>query len=153
LVVISSGAITRPNSLGFKITNLFGRIMEYKLKGENALREIYSQDPNRSYVIIRPGGLLDGAAVGPGRVELNQGDAISGEISRLDLAECAVAAALSKTIPPEVIFELYEAGKNGPLEGNLPQPTGYERSGPKFGNDYEMLFEGLKPGYVVINPK
>ena len=27
LVVISSGAITRPNSLGFKITNLFGRIM------------------------------------------------------------------------------------------------------------------------------
>ena len=35
LVVISSGAITKPDSLGFKFTNVFGQIMEYKLKGRS----------------------------------------------------------------------------------------------------------------------
>ena len=31
LVVVSSGAVTRPESIGFKITNVFGRIMDYKM--------------------------------------------------------------------------------------------------------------------------
>ena len=38
-MVISSGAVTRPKSIGFKITNVFGRIMDYKIAGETALRE------------------------------------------------------------------------------------------------------------------
>jgi nucleoside-diphosphate-sugar epimerase len=150
LVVISSGAITRPKSLGFKITNLFGNIMEYKLKGENSLKESYAEDgKGLSYVIIRPGGLLDGNIKGPSGLSLNQGDAISGEISRADVAECAVAAALSTKLPREggVTFEIYNTDGSGPLEGGLPAITGYERVGA----DYDVLFEGLKAGEVSIS--
>lgn len=153
LVVISSGAITRPDSLGFKITNLFGNIMNFKLMGEKALKEAYDAANNDKlgYIIIRPGGLMDGNPVGPGKIELNQGDTISGEVNRSDVAECAVAAALSKTIPSRVVIEMYEAGKSGPLEGKFKSTSGYERSGPKLGKDYEILFEGLKSGEVLIN--
>lgn len=148
LVVISSGAITRPNSLGFKLTNLFGNIMEYKLKGENALKAAYAAAGGGStYVIIRPGGLIDGQAKGSSGVILNQGDAISGEIARADVAECAVAAALSNKIPRDVTFELYNGdGGAGPLEGSLPAVTGFERRGA----DYDSIFEGLKSGEVTV---
>ena len=150
LVVISSGAITRPNSLGFKITNLFGRIMEAKLKGEESLKAVYKAAPSGvTYAIIRPGGLGDGAPAGPSSVELNQGDAISGEISRSDVAECAIAAATSKKIPQNVTFEIYSKQGAGPLEGSLPQPTGYERTG----DSYDKLFEGLVSGEVIVEPK
>jgi uncharacterized protein YbjT (DUF2867 family) len=148
LVVISSGAITRPNSLGFKLTNLFGNIMEYKLKGEDALKAAYAAGGgDASYVIIRPGGLIDGQAKGPSGVILNQGDAISGEIARADVAECAVAAALSNKIPRDVTFELYNGdGGAGPLEGSLPAVTGFERRGA----DYDSIFEGLKSGEISV---
>lgn len=146
LVVISSGAITKPDSLGYKITNLFGGIMGYKLLGEDSLRRVYSSaEDDVGYAIIRPGGLLDrDQAVGAGLVELNQGDTISGEISRIDVAECAVAAALSKSIPSKVTFEVYEADKSGPLQSDFPKVSGFEQSGPLLGADYEVLFRGLK---------
>jgi nucleoside-diphosphate-sugar epimerase len=147
LVVISSGAVTRPDSLGYKITNLFGNIMEYKVRGEQALQAIYNQAPNAqdvSYEIIRPGGLLDGPRVGPSKVELNQGDTILYEINRADVAECAVAAALSHTIPSNTIFEIYELGKGVPLEPRFPSKSGYERSG----SSYEEMFAGLKTTVV-----
>ena len=75
--------------------------MNYKLQGEAALRAAYDAANNDKlgYVIIRPGGLMDGDKVGPGSIELNQGDTISGEVNRSDVADCAVAAAISKTIP------------------------------------------------------
>jgi len=146
LVVISSGAITKPDSLGYKVTNLFGGIMGYKLLGEDSLRRAYSSaEDDVGYAIIRPGGLLDrDVAVGAGLVELNQGDTISGEISRIDVAECAVAAALSKSIPSKVTFEVYEADKSGPLQSDFPKVSGFERSGRLLGADYEVLFRGLK---------
>ena len=65
---------------------------------------------------------------------LIKGDTISGEVNRADVAECAVAAAISKTIPSRVIFEMYQAGKSGPLEGKFKSTSGYERNGPKLGN-------------------
>jgi NAD(P)H-binding len=151
LVVISSGAVTRPDSLGFKITNLFGGIMEYKLKGELGLKAAYANaDPSVSYVIIRPGGLLDSVAVGPGHVELNQGDSISGEVNREDVAQAAGAAAISTTMPKAVTFEMNEAGRSAPLEGKFAKVSGYERNGEKLGADYNTLFEGLKSGNVVV---
>ena len=140
LVVISSAAVTRPSSLGFKITNLFGRIMEYKLQGEDALRAVYAADPSLSYSIIRPGGLQDGDALGVSKLEINQGDAVAGEIRRADVAESAIAAATSKKIPSNTIFEIYNKEGAGPLEGNLPMPTGYERTGVS----YDDLFTGMK---------
>lgn len=148
LVVISSGALTRPDSLAFKFTNLFGGILDEKLKGENALREAYASagDTSLSYVIIRPGGLADYEAEGPAKIELNQGDSISGEVSRADVAQCTVAAALSKTIPPNVTFEIYEASRAGPLQGTFSQKSGYERRG----QTYDEMFSGLKSGVVTI---
>ena len=146
LVVISSGAITRPDSLGFKITNLFGNIMNYKLQGEDALRSTYEEanlGSSCSYAIIRPGGLLDGTASGAAGIELNQGDTISGEVNRADVAECAVNAAVSNTLPASVTFEMYKASSGGPLEGKLPKKSGFE----KLGSSYEELFKGLKSNY------
>lgn len=151
LVVISSGAVTRPDSLGFKITNLFGGIMDYKLRGEIGLKEVYAKaDPSLSYVIIRPGGLLDSVAVGPGHIELNQGDSISGEVNREDVAQAAGAAAISSSMPNAVTFEMYEAGRSNPLEKKFAKVTGYERNGETLGSDYNKLFEGLKSGEVVV---
>lgn len=77
LIVISSAAVTKPDSLGFKFTNIFGRIMEYKLKGELALQQIYKNaDSSLSFIIVRPGGLLDGNSVGAGKIMINQGKKI-----------------------------------------------------------------------------
>lgn len=144
LVVISSGAVTKPKSLGYKITNLFGNIMDYKLQGENAMANLYSNSGNSdlSYVVIRPGGLTDGKSSGSNKMEINQGDTISGEVNRSDVAECAIAAALSNTIPKNVIFELYEASKSGPLQGEFPAKSGLEQRGAS----YDDMFKGLKTG-------
>eukprot|EP01041_Mallomonas_annulata_P011435 gene11435-23920_t len=147
LIVISSGAITRPNSIGFKITNLFGRIMEYKLQGENALRDVYKNaaNPSLSYAIVRPGGLADGKPSGAAKIELNQGDTISGEINRSDVAECVASAAVSKTLPKDITFEIYEVDKSGPLEGRFTGKSGYERTGSAFEGCYDKMLEGLIP--------
>lgn len=142
LVVISSGAVTRPKSLGFKITNLFGGIMGFKLRGEDELRSLYSSS-DLSYAIIRPGGLLSGPASGAAKMELNQADTISGEINRADVAEVAVAAATSKALKgKKVTFEIYEGGKAGPLEDGLPKQSGFEQRG----ESYEAMFASLKEG-------
>ncbi len=142
LVVISSGAVTRPRSIGFKITNLFGGIMGFKLKGEDAVREVYA-GTDLGYSIIRPGGLLSNAALGAGKIELNQRDTIAGEVNRADVAECAVAAATSKSLAgKKVTFEVYNADGGAPLESNLPKPSGFEQRG----DSYETMFAGLKEG-------
>jgi uncharacterized protein YbjT (DUF2867 family) len=149
LVVISSAAVTRPNSLGYKVTNLFGGIMQYKIMGEDALRAAYATEEAKglSYAIIRPGGLVDGPAVGPSKIELNQGDTIAGEINRSDVAECAAAAAISKTIPSAVTFELSELGRTGPLEGGFKSVSGYEQVGAT----YDEAFKGLKSNFYRVD--
>lgn len=148
LIVISSGALTRPDSLGFKFTNIFGGILSYKLQGENMLRQLYEErnDPKLSYIIVRPGGLLDGQPVGPSKIELNQGDTISGEVYRSDVADCIVNAALSDTIPHNIVFEIYEAGKSGPLESRFSPKSGYEVRG----TEYNAMFQQLKSGEIKI---
>jgi len=145
LVVISSGALTQPDTLAYKFTNIFGSILDWKLKGENALKDIYSNDKSLSYVIIRPGGLADYDAEGPSRIELNQRDTISGEVSRADVAEAVIAAALSKTIPSKVTLEMYQSDRKVPLKGSYllgsyPKTSGFEQKG----NNYEDMFVNLK---------
>lgn len=62
---------------------------------------------------------------------INQGDTISGEINRINVAACVVAAAISKDIPNHVTFEVYESNKSGPLQSDFPLKSGlrfiYER--------------------------
>ena len=78
-------------------------------------------------------------------MEINQGDAVAGEIKRADVAECAIACATSKKIPRNTIFEIYNVAGKGPLEGDQPMPTGYERTG----DNYEALLTGLVGGSPV----
>ncbi len=101
-VLISSIAVSHPEHP----LNRFGRILDWKLKGENSLRE-----SGVGYTIIRPGGLVDTPG-GERNLVFDQGDRIMGTISRADLAETCIHAlhysqSLSKT------FEVIEANHNG----------------------------------------
>ncbi|CAM9547189.1 unnamed protein product [Scytosiphon promiscuus] len=142
LVVISSGAVTKPDSIGFKVTNIFGNIMTLKRKGEVGLEEIYAGAPKGvTYTIVRPGGLTDGGLVGPAGIELNQGDTIGGTVGRADVAEVVVEAALSPATE-NTVFEIYDKKSRGPLQGNLPKTSGFERSG----DNYAAMFKDLQSG-------
>eukprot|EP00904_Undaria_pinnatifida_P004351 jgi/Undpi1/13917/HiC_scaffold_9.g03568.m1 len=142
LLVVSSGAVTKPDSIGFKVTNIFGNIMTLKRKGEVELEEIYAKAPKGvTYTIVRPGGLTDGAVIGPKGIELNQGDTIGGTVNRADVAEVLVEAALSPSTE-NTLFEIYDKSTAGPLQKGLPKTSGYERRG----DNYPALFQGLEKG-------
>jgi uncharacterized protein YbjT (DUF2867 family) len=82
-VQVSSLGVTHPNHP----LNRFGKVMEWKLKGEDALRA--SGVP---YTIVRPGGLGDGPG-GKVGIRVGQGDTMaSGEIQRADVATVCVQA-------------------------------------------------------------
>lgn len=81
-ILISSIAVTRPDHW----LNRFGNVLDWKLKGEDAVRE--SGVP---YTIIRPGGLNDESG-GQLAIVVDQGDTKQGRISRADVAAVAVAA-------------------------------------------------------------
>ena len=63
LVVVSSGAVSKPDSAIYQLLNLFGKIMYWKKKGEDEMIAMYkaSGDDSLSYTIVRPGGLSDEA--------------------------------------------------------------------------------------------
>jgi len=82
-VQISSLGVTNPNHP----LNRFGKVMEWKLKGENALRA--SGVP---YTIVRPGGLGDGPG-GKVGIRVGQGDTIpTGAIQRADVGTVCIKA-------------------------------------------------------------
>jgi len=150
LVVVSSGAVTRPASIGFKITNVFGRIMDYKIAGETALREAYAQPDaaGLSYTIVRPGGLSDNPSKGASGVEISQGDILSSEIGREDVALVTVAALLKGADTDNVTFEVYGSEgetlfgiKTGPakLASDLPDNKKLIHRA----DTYESLLDGL----------
>jgi len=141
LLVISSGAVTKPDSFGYKVTNLFARgIMGLKLEGENRLRALYasSAPPGVTYTILRPGGLSNDKGLGVAGLELNQKDTIIGEISRSDVAATAVAA-VGAADAADVTFEVYEIGRRTPLQKDFPEKSGMERRAGTWGE----MFKGL----------
>ncbi len=82
-VLVSSIAVTHPNHP----FNNFGRALDWKLKGEEALR---AADLNST--IVRPGTLTDESG-GKTALKIAQGDRISaGKVSRSDLASICLAA-------------------------------------------------------------
>lgn len=102
LVLISSTAVTRPKSLGFKATNfsvkfsIGDRVMDAKIAGEAAIRDLYADSSGpAAYCIVRPGGLQNRPeSAGPQNVHVSQGDVYASEIGRIDVAETCVAALL-----------------------------------------------------------
>lgn len=101
LVLISSTAVTRPDSLGFKATNfsmkfiIGDRVMDAKIAGESAIRDLYADSNGPAYCIVRPGGLQDReVSAGSQNVHVSQGDVYASEIGRIDVAEVCIAALL-----------------------------------------------------------
>jgi hypothetical protein len=91
-----------------------------KAAGEKAVRDLYaSAAPRITYTIVRPGLLSRGEARGAASVELNQGLSKSGIISRTDLAQLLVAAAVGDADGDEVggkSFEVYYSDTAQPVD-------------------------------------
>jgi uncharacterized protein YbjT (DUF2867 family) len=103
-LLISSIAVTKPEHP----LNKFGKVLDWKLKGENALRK-----SSLTYTIVRPGGLTNDPGGQKGLL-LDQGDRISGMVSRADVAEvCYQALDHPKT--QNVTFEIV-SGTGDPIE-------------------------------------
>lgn len=101
-ILVSSISVTHANHP----MNCFGRILDWKLKGEDALRE-----SGLSYAIIRPGGLVD-SEDGEKLLIFDQGDKILGTISRTALAEtCLCAADYPQNI--HITFEVVQSEEYG----------------------------------------
>ena len=115
LVVVSSGATSKPWSPVFLFLNLFGGIMTNKAKGEQAIRDMYRGQPEAlGYTIVRPGGLTLEEPKGVSGIELNQYDEKSGRISRWDVAElCLESVDLSST--SRTTIECYNKDTGKPL--------------------------------------
>ncbi len=120
-VLVSSIAVTKPDHP----LNQFGRVLEWKLQGENALRA-----SGLSYTIIRPGGLTNNSG-GSKRLLVSQGDHITGMISREDVARLCITA-LDVPGARRVTLEVVET-KGEPIE------------------DFSQYFAGLSPD-KTLNP-
>ena len=155
LVIVSSGAVTKPDSPVYKFLNIFGNIMEEKIKGEDAVRAMFKDSDVSTYTVIRPGGLTEEAAKGVTALELNQGDTKSGRIARADVAAlCIEATNFSKVSTGGTTFECYDADTAKPLGtvgfSNIMKQknkgsdevfvSGKERRGATFGE----IFTGLE---------
>jgi uncharacterized protein YbjT (DUF2867 family) len=154
LVIVSSGSVTKPGSTVYKFLNLFGKIMEEKIKGEDAVRNLYAGVEGVTYTVIRPGGLTEEPPLGVSALELNQGDTKSGRISRYDVASLCIESTFYPELTGGTTFECYDAdtGKNINSVGmsNMMKQntdpaefsTGFERRG----GTWEAIFTGLKRG-------
>jgi uncharacterized protein YbjT (DUF2867 family) len=111
-VLISSLGVTRPEHP----LNKYGRVLDMKLAGEDAVRELYGEAGFR-HTILRPGGLYDGPAF---RHELrfDTGDRISGSISRSDVAEAAVISLWHPKAANQT-FELIRTGDEEVAQSSL----------------------------------
>lgn len=104
-ILISSIAVTHPEHP----LNRFGKILDWKRKGEEALRE-----SGLDYAIIRPGGLKDTPG-GKRKLIFSQGDHLLGMLSRSDLAEICLQA-LQYPHPLNVTFEVIESDQGQPAQ-------------------------------------
>lgn len=118
-ILISSIAVTQPEHP----LNCFGKLLTWKLKGEEHLRE-----SGLDYVIVRPGGLKDTPG-GMRKLVFDKGDHIMGTISRADVAEtCLYALQYPQSLC--TTFEVIEADQKG-------KP------------DWKDLFSSLTPGCIT----
>lgn len=105
-ILISSMGVTHP----FFFINLYGRVLSWKLKGEDALR-----DTQLNYAIIRPGRLVDeGFAID--KCVLYQDDKVHNQlISREEVAEVVEQCVAN----PELVRVTFEVARD---EKAVPEP-------------------------------
>ena len=155
LVIVSSGAVTRPNSAVYKLLNFVGNgIMEAKIRGEDEVRNLYNSkdliDRGLGYTILRPGGLTNEASVGPAFLEVNQGDDKSGRLSRADVADICVAC-LDVANSFDTTFECYLKETAKPVDNvglsnilRSTDPTSYKSGREGTGETWNELLNGLQ---------
>uniref|UniRef100_A0A0D6R7W8 NAD(P)-binding domain-containing protein n=1 Tax=Araucaria cunninghamii TaxID=56994 RepID=A0A0D6R7W8_ARACU len=105
-VLVSSLGVTRPWFIVSILLNiLVGRVLVWKLKGEDALREAYKKHEHINYYIVRPGGLTrkEGGKHG---IIVDQGDKGNGMITRSDVAH-VVTACINGACTPNSTFEIW----------------------------------------------
>ncbi|KAH7424958.1 hypothetical protein KP509_11G033900 [Ceratopteris richardii] len=114
-VLVSSMCVTRPlHPVSIILNTGFGNVLQWKLKGENALKEAYKQQTGLSYYIVRPGGLTNKKG-GSKQIVLDQGDKCNGMITREDVATVVLACAEGKCTP-NVTFEIINGSEQGGLD-------------------------------------
>lgn len=115
-VFVSSVGIERQQQFPFSLLNAFG-VLNAKQQGEQAI-----QNSGLPYTIVRPGRLIDGPYTsydlntllqakteGKRGVVIGQGDTLSGDASRIDVAAACVAVLQSQAAENQ-IFELVSQG-------------------------------------------
>mmetsp|Transcript_26822 Transcript_26822/g.53856 ORF Transcript_26822/g.53856 Transcript_26822/m.53856 type:complete len:205 (-) Transcript_26822:63-677(-) len=162
-VIVSSGAVTRPHSLMYKLLNFVGGgIMEAQIQGEDGVRKLY-KDPEvikegLYYTLIRPGGLTyDPVSLGPPFLEVNHGDDKSGRLSRADVAAICIAW-LENASTFNATFECYELNTSKTVDNvglsnilRLPNPTEYKSRREGRGEMWAELLDGLKSDFVQLS--
>ncbi|CAL5022978.1 unnamed protein product [Urochloa decumbens] len=139
-VHVSSAGVTRPERPGLdlskqppavRLNKELGSILTYKLKGEDLIRE--SGIP---YTIVRPCALTEEPAGAD--LIFDQGDNITGKISREEVALICVAALAS----PNAVGKTFEVKSTVPFS----EPYVIDPSNPPPEKDYEAYFKELKEG-------
>lgn len=139
-ILISSLAITRPSNVMHMTRNsMMGRIMDWKLLGEQGVCKVYdaiskSSTKDMAVTIVRPGLLTDDIPGGPGNLLVDTGDNLAGSLSRADLAAVCVEALLHDDAKG-LVFEVV----NGKQGGNYPVCS-----------TYEQIYHSLKNGYIPV---
>ncbi|XP_020250773.1 uncharacterized protein At2g34460, chloroplastic-like [Asparagus officinalis] len=139
-VHVSSAGVTRPGRPGLdlskqppavRLNKELGFILTYKLKGEDLIRE--SGIP---YTIVRPCALSEEPAGAD--LIFDQGDNITGKISREEVARICIAALGSP----------YACNKTFEVKSTIPfsEPFTVDPSNPPPEKDYDVYFNTLKEG-------
>lgn len=154
LVIVSSGGVSKPDSPIYKFLNIFGGIMEEKIKGEDTVRSMYAnlKEQGLTYTIVRPGGLTEDPIRGVSEVALSQGDVRSGRISRYDVAKLCVEATLYPELTASTTFECFDADTGKELGSVGMSNLLKQKSAPSElanekdlrGKSYKEIFSGLQ---------
>jgi hypothetical protein len=91
-------------------TNATGNTTNQTRNDTNRTRH-ETRDPESSYTILRPSGLVDTAGKGPGGLSICQNDLLAGFVSRQDVGACAVSAGLRCGAFPITTFRLCDLPK------------------------------------------
>eukprot|EP01018_Ginkgo_biloba_P039813 Gb_41706 [translate_table: standard] len=111
-VLISSLGVTRPwFPVSIFLNTFMGRLLTWKLKGEDALRQAYNKHEHINYYIVRPGGLTNKQG-GKRGIIADQGDKGVGFIPRVDVAR-VVLACVDGACTPNSTFEIWNSKEEG----------------------------------------
>lgn len=148
LVLISSLGVTRPYwPIYIMLNTLGGRVMSYKLKGEDHLRAAGSEI---DYTIIRPGRLVPSEKnpqLKNSELVVDQGDKITGQILREDVARVAFHAAINRNSGNKSTFELISGQSGTEIKEEHRQNVDKASSRSK---DPENLLTNLKTDLQLI---